>query len=147
MIRARVALLSEILEPVRGQLETACTKESLNLLRHGIAASFHPTLALMKHGAFAGESEWRLVRTLSKPPFPTADWPVQFRVIRGKLTPYLPIPWVLPNNPPGPERRGIREVCCGPSAEPEPTKVVRDLLIARKCWNTQVFRSQVPLRA
>jgi hypothetical protein len=147
MIRARIAALNEILNPVAGELEPARDGDSLNLLRYQIAASFHPTLALMKHCAFEAESEWRLVRTLSKPLFLTADWPVKFRVVRGRLAPYLSIPWVLQNNPSRPEVRGIREVCCGPSIDPEPTEVVRDLLTAWKCSGTQVLRSEAPLRA
>jgi hypothetical protein len=73
MVRTRIAVLNEILDPVTGDLEPARDEDSLNLLRHQIAASFHPTLALMKHGAFEGEREWRLVQTLSKPPLPTVD--------------------------------------------------------------------------
>jgi hypothetical protein len=149
IIRARIAVLNEILEPIADGLEPTLDEDfrSLNRLWYQIAASFHPTLSLMKHVAFEGEKEWRLVRTLWQPPVQTVDWPVQFRVVRGKLAPYLSIPWVLPNTPPRPEVRGIREVCCGPSADPELTeKVVRDLLMAQKCWGAQVFRSQAPLR-
>jgi hypothetical protein len=150
MIRTRIAVLNEILEPMAEGLEPTYDDEwpRLVLLQNQIAASFHPTLALMKHVAFEGEKEWRLVRTLWKPPVPTADWSVQFRIIGGRLAPYLPITWVLPNTPPSQEVRGLREVWCGPSVNPELTeKVVRDLLIAEHCWNVRVLRSQVPLRA
>jgi hypothetical protein len=79
---------------------------------------------------------------------PIADWSVQFRMIGGRLAPYLPIAWVPPNTPPSQEVRGLKEVWCGPSVNPELTeKVVRDLLIAEHCWNVRVLRSQVvPLR-
>src|ERR1039458_6887781 len=149
MIRTRIVALNEILEPVAEGLEPTYDEEfrRLVLLWNQIAASFHPTLALMKHAAFEGEKEWRLVRTLWKPPVPTADWPVQFRVIGSRLVPYLSVAWDLPNTPPSPELRGLREVWCGPSENPELTeKVVRDLLIAEHCWSVRVFRSQVPLR-
>jgi Protein of unknown function (DUF2971) len=150
MIRARIAALNEILEQKADELEPTYDDEfrRLILLWNQIAASFHPILALMKHVAFEGEKEWRLVRTLWKPSVPTVSWPVQFRMIGGRLAPYLPIKWVLPNTPPSPEVRGLKEVWCGPSATPELTeKVARDLLIAEHCWNVRVLRSQVPLRA
>jgi hypothetical protein len=150
MIRTRIVALNEILEPMAEGLEPTHDEEfrRLVLLWNQIAASFHPTLALMKHAAFEGEREWRLVRTLWKPPVRTADWPVQFRVIGGRLAPYLSVAWALPNTPPSPEVRGLREVWCGPSENPELTeKGVRDLLIAEHCWNVPVFRSRVPLRA
>lgn len=82
MIRSRIAALNEILEPLADQLEPTYDHEfrRLILLWNQIAASFHPTLALIKHPAFEAEKEWRLVRTLWKPPVPTVDWPVRFRV-------------------------------------------------------------------
>jgi hypothetical protein len=150
MIQRRISTLNEILEPVADELEPALDEEfrRLILLWHQIAASFRPTLALMKHASFEEENEWRLVRTLWRRSVPTVEWPVQVRTIRGQLAPYLPLSWALPNTSNPPEVQGIREVRCGPSLEPElKEKAVHDLLIAQNCWRVPVLRSQVPLRA
>jgi hypothetical protein len=150
MIRARIDALNGILEPIADDLAPRSDAEFLRLvlLWNQIAASFHPTLALMKHAAFEEEKEWRLVRTLWKPIVPNERWPVQFRRIRGKLAPYVALKWSLPEASPLNEPRGLREVWCGPSASPDLTdKVVRDLLIAEGFWNVPVFQSKVPLRA
>lgn len=150
MIRQRISILNEILEPVAGELEPIRDEElpRLILLWHQIAASFRPTLALMKHASFEEENEWRLVRTLCRRSVPTVEWPVQVRAIRGQLAPYIPISWALPSTSNLPEVQGIKEVRCGPSLEPElKEKAVHDLLIAQNCWGVPVLRSDVPLRA
>jgi hypothetical protein len=149
LIRDRIVAINEILEPMAEDLEPTSDQEvpRLTLLWNQIAASFHPTLALMKHPAFAAENEWRLIRTLWKPPVPMSNWPVRLRVIGGRLAPYLPIGWPLPNTPPSDEVRGVREVLCGPSNTPElMKKAAGDLLVSGHCWGTRVLHSTIPLR-
>jgi hypothetical protein len=150
MMRKRVEILRGILEPLRDELEFKDEDGYRRLIRLWVQinASLHPTLALMKHYTFESEEEWRLVRTLWRKPVPTVEWSVQVRMIGGKLAPYIPISWVLPNSPESGEVRGVSEVHCGPSADPElKEKVVRDLLIAQNCLGARVVRSAVPLRA
>lgn len=149
MIQRRIDVLGEILEPLAAEFEPTDDMGVHQLLQlwFPITASFRPTLALMKHIAFEGEQEWRLVRTLWKNPVATADSPVQVRTIGGKLSPYLAIPWALPNTPDRSEVQGIKEVYCGPSMEPElKENAVHDLLRGQKCWNSQISRSKIPLR-
>ena len=152
MIRTRIDALNEILAPIASELEPPSHEElrGIEPLLQRITASFCRTMALMKHAAFEEEKEWRLVRTLWKKHVPTADWPVKIRPIRGKLAPYVPISWVLPNASTSQEVRGIAGVRCGPSIDPEiQQKAVRDFLTGANCWEArrQVFRSGVPLRA
>jgi len=153
MIGRRIAILRETLAPLAGDLEPKYASFAADLRQlvpiwNQVAASIHPTLALMKHAAFEGEQEWRLVRTLWKPPVPTVPWPVEVRPIGGRLAPYLPVRWVLPNTSKSLEVRGIKEVCCGPSADPGlKEKAARDLLIRLNSWNSRVTLSKVPLRA
>ncbi len=87
MIKVRVAALPQILEPLAEELEPKVDSDyqQLALIWNQVAASFHPTLALMKHSAFQDEREWRLVRTLWKPPVSTISWPVEVRSIGGRL--------------------------------------------------------------
>jgi hypothetical protein len=149
MIRKRVTILNEILAPIKDELERMDWGDPRReQLLSRIAASFRPTLALMKHDAFKEEKEWRLVRTLSKSRDPAAVWPVKVRTIRGKLAPYVPISWPLRTPGLMRDRLSIKEVCCGPSANPElEEKAVRNLLDGKDCSGAQVIRSQVPLRA
>jgi len=151
MIRTRIGVLNEILEPIANKLEPQFDEEVrvLEPLLQQMTASFRPTMALMKHAAFKEENEWRLVRTLWKKRVPTTDWPVKVRPIRGKLMPYVPISWVLPNTTASREVRGINGVCCGPSVAPAlQEKAVWDFLTGHNCLNArnQVVRSRVPLR-
>jgi len=152
MIRARIAVLNEILEPMANELEPPPDEEvrGLERLLQQITASFAATMALMKHDAFEQEQEWHLVRTLWQKRDPTSYWPVQVRPIRGKLAPYVPISWEASNTT-GPQGIcGIDGVRCGPSVVPElQEKAVRDFLAARNCWKARdhVVRSGVPLRA
>jgi hypothetical protein len=152
MIRTRIAALNEILEPIANELEPPSDEEVRGLapLLQRITASFRTAMALAKHAAFEEEKEWRLVRTLWKKHVPTADWPVKVRPIRGKLAPYVPISWVLPNISASQGVRGINGVRCGPSVDPAlQEKAVRDFLVGQSCWEArnQVVRSGVPLRA
>jgi hypothetical protein len=150
LIRKRVDIIREIFEPNADALEPRLEEDyrQLQRIHKQIAASLHPTLALMKHESFAEEREWRLVRTLWKPVVPTQEWPVKVRVMRDGLVPYLPIPWPLPSTSELDGKRGIKAVVCGPSANSAlKEKAVRDLMTANKCWKVSVSRSQVPLRA
>jgi hypothetical protein len=150
MIRKRLAIVRSVLEPHAEQLEPQLNAEFGQLIKiwNQIAASFHESLALMKHASFAEEREWRFVRTLWKPSVPTVEWPVKIRMIGVRMAPYLPISWPWPGTPVLNGVQGIKEVYCGPSANPElKENVARDLLIAQKCWKAQVFKSTVPLRA
>jgi hypothetical protein len=149
MIRKRIEILRAIVEPLSDQLVPESDEDfrRVNQLWAQAAASFHPALALMKHAAFEEEREWRLVRTLWKKPVPTAKRPLRLRIVRDQLTPYVPVSWALPNKPPRAEVRGIRDVCCGPSVNPDlKEKAVRDLQAAHDCWSFGVFQSKVPLR-
>lgn len=101
----------------------------------------------MKHPGFEEEQEWRLVRTQWKKPVPTAERTINLRTNNGTLVPYVPLNWVLPNTPPRDERRGIDEVCCGPSMNADLNeKAVRDLLIMCTCYGSGVRLSNIPLR-
>jgi hypothetical protein len=151
MIRTRIGVLNEILEPIANELEPPSDEEvrGLEPLLQRITASFRATMALMKHAAFKEEQEWRLVRTLWQKRVPTSYWPVKVRPIRGKLIPYVPISWAVPNTSASEEVCGISGVYCGPSVVPElQEKVVRDFLAGHKCWTARnhVVRSGVPLR-
>jgi hypothetical protein len=130
MIRKRVTIVNEVLEPIKDELEQMDWGDPRReQLLSRIGASFRPTLALMKHDAFKEEKEWRLVRTLSKSRDPTAISPVRVRTIRGKLAPYVRISWPLRTAGLMRDRLSIKELCCGPSANPElDEKAVRDLL-------------------
>jgi hypothetical protein len=152
MIQKRIAILSEILEPIAPELgvpEKGYFKpaEQLAKIFEKIAASIHPALALMKHEAFEAEGEWRLVRTLWKTPVPIADSAIRVRTIGGRLAPYLPISWVLPQTPGSKETQSVKEIYCGPSVDPElKQKAIRDLL-SWKNLTANVSLSKVPLRA
>jgi hypothetical protein len=149
MIRRRIEVLRETLEPLGDQLKPGPDAPwEGSLIWAQAAGSFHPALALMKNAAFQEEREWRIVRTLWKQPVPNWPWPVRLRIIRNQLAPYVPLSWVLPNTPTSREVRGIEEVYCGPSTNPDlKIKAVEDLLRAHNCWNVKVLQSKVPLRA
>lgn len=147
MMRKRIAIVNEILKPLAGELEPTDDKEQdrKDLLLNRIAASFHPTLTLMKNDAFQEEKEWRLVRTLPRPDDSMLDGRVKVRSIRGKLAPYIPVSWpattVL-------GLQAVKEIYCGPSASAElEEKAVRDLLSGQDCCRTRVIPSGIPLRA
>jgi hypothetical protein len=149
LIRKRLLIVRSVIEPHAQDFEQRLDQEFAQLVKlwNQIATSFNPTLALMKHASFEEEHEWRLVRTLWKPALPSEEWPVRVRMIGDRLAPYVPLSWPWPSKSLLGGVRGIKEVCCGPSASPElKEKAVRDLLVAHKCWDARVFRSKVPLR-
>ena len=149
MIRKRIEILRSVLEPLSDQFDPDKDEDyrQLNRLWARVAASFHPALALMKHVAFEEEREWRLVRTLWKKPLQTPKSPLRLRIIRGQLTPFVPVSWVMPNTPASGQVPGVKEVLCGPSMNPDlKEKAVRDLRAAYGYWNIEILQSKVPLR-
>jgi hypothetical protein len=150
LIKKRLSAINQILDPHAEALRPESEEDVRALLSiwNRIAACFHPVLALMKHPSFEEEHEWRLVRTLWRPPVPTVDWPVSVRMIGTRLSPYLPISWPLQAKSPLDGLKGIEEIRCGPSSNPVLKEMAaRDLLIAEKSWHTRLVRSEVPLRA
>ena len=151
MVRKRIDILRESLSPVADQLLSLSDVERSHydgfLLQVG--SSLNPTFALMKNAAFEAENEWRLVRTLGRIPVPSEQAsPVHVRPVKGRLAPYVKIPWQLPNNPPSNEVRGINIIYCGPSTEPLlDQRAVRDLVLSCNSRGTRVLQSKVPLRA
>src|ERR1019366_3776800 len=66
LIRARLAILREVLEPRAAELEADGDNEIriLMTLWAQVAFTLHPVFALMKNSAFREEGEWRLLHSL-----------------------------------------------------------------------------------
>ncbi len=151
MIGKRINILREALAPVANLLlgMTDPERGQHDVFLWQIASSLNPTFALMKNAAFDAEEEWRLVRTFRRHVVPTEEEsPVLVRPVKGRLAPYLKLPWPVPNNGNSNELRGLNIVYCGPSAEPLlDQRAIGDLLLSCNSFRTRVLQSKVPLRA
>jgi hypothetical protein len=138
------------IERIAGLLSTTDGGAAFDIIAPGLAASLLDNLALIKHGGFVAEQEWRLVvhavvqsmvrhnsRTVAETVSATAD--VKLRVTgSGALTPYVAIAF---------EPHALVEVVVGPAAMPELQQAsVEKLLRYSGFAHARVSASQLPYR-
>jgi hypothetical protein len=146
LVQDRLAIVQEILAPFVAELTPANDNDLWAILSlfAQLSLTFHSILPLMKHEAFEGEAEWRLLRSVK---FAGKSKDIRVRAVGTELRPYIVNQWLHPNGRPENHYEGLAKIHCGPASEPDLKKKACSILLANHGFSsTEVTSSSVPLR-
>jgi hypothetical protein len=104
-------------------------------LLNEIGSRLVQTIFSLKHPAFCGEDEWRI---LMLEPFDNPDYPVQYRVSGSRIVPYIELHF---------DAEWVNTVVLGPTVAPDPNEqAISRILVTGGFSHAKCIASAIPFR-